>query len=117
MGIVQTVEGLFGKKSPMDQVKQGQPVMETVEVPDAPAAPQDVATDDQPAKTDDRSAFDCVPCKGEGLLENGQLCTNCNGQGKHLASRSQYPEGTVVVRPEGTFTVVDGQEVPVEAQK
>ncbi len=38
-------------------------------------------------KVEDRSAFNCVPCKGLGLVENlegtlGKICSNCNGTGK-----------------------------------
>ncbi len=30
---------------------------------------------------EDRSAFNCSPCKGEGLVD-GKICISCNGTGK-----------------------------------
>lgn len=31
---------------------------------------------------EDRSEYNCVPCKGEGLLEDSSLCSGCAGKGK-----------------------------------
>lgn len=123
MGIVQSVEEFFGKKQSMNQ--QGQPVMETVEVPETPqvpdsAAPKDVETPvtetTQPKSAEDRSAYNCKPCGGEGLDAAGNTCQDCGGTGKFLQGKSEYPEGTIVVKPEGTFVVTNGQEVRQEAQ-
>ena len=30
----------------------------------------------------DRSAFNCKPCGGSGLLKNGSICFTCKGRGK-----------------------------------
>ena len=30
----------------------------------------------------DRSAYNCQPCTGLGLLENGNICSTCKGTGK-----------------------------------
>ena len=34
----------------------------------------------------DRRHYNCIPCKGEGLVKNGwavdEVCTECNGTGK-----------------------------------
>jgi len=123
MGIIQTVEEKLGIKRPMaDQPQQGQPVMVTEEVPNAPQAPDSVAPQDVPETqapekpAEDRSAYDCVPCKGEGLLENGTVCSDCLGTGKTSARISPYPEGTILVKQEGTYKIENGQEVKLEEQ-
>lgn len=30
----------------------------------------------------DRSAFNCLPCSGLGMLPNGNICQECKGKGK-----------------------------------
>lgn len=57
-----------------EAVQKSQPVEETVAEPvveEAPAAP-----------VEDRSAFNCSNCQGEGLLSQTELCPVCNGTGK-----------------------------------
>jgi DnaJ-class molecular chaperone len=31
---------------------------------------------------EDRSAFNCKPCAGEGLIDENTVCPNCQGTGK-----------------------------------
>lgn len=115
MNLLQRAEALLGGKKPManqaQQPQQGQPVMVTEEVQEAPqapvsAAPQDVPAgrqavpdapadpspapeEDAPAEEaapekpqEDRSAYNCPDCAGEGLKDPYTLCPGCNGTGK-----------------------------------
>jgi len=36
----------------------------------------------QPAVVEDRSAYNCPQCKGEGLLDQHTICPMCQGTGK-----------------------------------
>ena len=57
---------------------------------------------------EDRSAFNCSACGGEGL-KNGtiqdQLCPECNGTGRTSGDYATMQPGTIVVTKNGTFTV------------
>lgn len=61
------------------------PVEPTPEVPVEPTEAE-VSPVEEPALPEDRSAFNCKPCGGEGLIGDpaGQheFCVACNGTGK-----------------------------------
>ena len=46
----------------------------------------------------DRSAFNCKPCEGEGLLVNGNICSECRGTGKVAAVVNEKRETRVGTR-------------------
>lgn len=102
MNIIKTLENeLLGKKPMADQVQPQQPIapqqpaapvdpnvpqapVEPVapEVPSEPIAPQQPAAEPVAPKKEDRSAFNCPSCGGEGLKDQFTLCPQCNGTGK-----------------------------------
>ncbi|HEX9060840.1 MAG TPA: hypothetical protein VF941_11730 [Clostridia bacterium] len=57
-----------------EAVQESQPVEETAAEPVLEAQPA--------APIEDRSAFNCINCRGEGLLSQTELCPICNGTGK-----------------------------------
>lgn len=67
-------------------------------------------------KVEDRSAFNCVPCGGDGLVGN-TLCEQCEGSGKSDGPKAAFPEGTVVLTQEGQYKVENGVLVKLEEKK
>lgn len=66
-----------------------QPASETEEVPSEPSSELEAEkkTDDVevPANVPHGEvdpSFNCVPCKGDGLLPSGAICPDCKGTGK-----------------------------------
>lgn len=71
------------------KIEEAQTPDEDTETPEEEAVEEKVEeakpeeTPAAPVKpTSDRSAYNCEPCKGEGLLENGDTCPACRGTGK-----------------------------------
>lgn len=86
--LLQQVEDkLFGKKKPMSQepVQQAQsqspaqaPATPPASVPEEKENKEEV----QAKPAEDRSAFNCPDCGGEGLKDQYSVCPRCQGTGK-----------------------------------
>lgn len=59
----------------------------------------------------DRSAYNCLPCGGDGLVGE-KICDVCQGTGKSSTHGVGFPEGTYQLRPnDGAYVVKNGEWV------
>lgn len=62
---------------------EGENVTETEEsAEDAKKNSSPESVEGEESVKEDRAAFNCQPCGGEGLLPNGKVCDTCHGTGK-----------------------------------
>lgn len=61
---------------------------------------------EQPKETPTPCA-DCV----NGLIAGAKVCPSCEGTAVKKEAILDYPEGTFIIRPEGTFKVQEGKLV------
>lgn len=61
---------------------------------------------------EDRSAFNCPDCKGEGLKDQFHVCDKCGGTGKLNSELLKYPVGTVILKQDGQYLINErGEEI------
>lgn len=95
-----TMENVTQAQQPVSPAQPAAPVVgPTVNTPDVeqpgtnpeavdqtpPAAPEpEVQPEPEPAQpaAEDRAAFNCPDCQGEGLQDQYNVCPRCNGTGK-----------------------------------
>lgn len=57
---------------------------------------------------EDRSAYDCAECLGEGLDAREKVCAHCGGTGKKPEQQidfGAFKPGTQVITKDGTFII------------